>query len=56
MWCSTLFNLLEESLNALDGGDEWGFGRDVDYLGLIGTSVGGGEGWMEERALFYTSI
>ena len=56
MWCSKLFNLLKESTNALDRGDEWGFCRDIDNLGLIGTSVGRGDGGVEQRALFYASI
>ena len=47
MWCSTLFNLLKKSTDALDGGDEGGFRRDVDYLGLFGTSVWRGDGRVE---------
>ena len=38
--CSALFDLLEERPHALDGGDEWGFGRDVDHFGLVGGGVG----------------
>ena len=56
MWYSTLFNLLKESTNALDGGDEWCSRRDVDYLGLIGPSVGRGDGRMEKGALLNASI
>ena len=32
--------MLKESSDALDGGDEWGFGRDVDDFGLVGASIG----------------